>query len=565
MKMIVGSNSQTEKMELVSNAEPMYQESRGTPHTELMEISTSPNASRSRSIPSIPSAEIPSKKTWSAGLQKLLDTSNPGKGIERYGLSIFQTFFHYIWNDLFTTLLTAPRLRFILIFFVVYLTVYLTFAIIYIMFPASCMNDTHRDFGHTFWFSFSTASTIGYSGDQYPNPDCDFFYLITMVEIITATMLDYLLMGVIFARFSAPLPKAKAIRFSTHAVLYQHQDHQNLWCLSFRIANIRKHCLLSPNISLLLAVPENSPDSSNAALRFIELEVYDTITQITNIKLGLPATIAHVVTPSSPIFDLSLEQMEQRGFQLFCFLDGMDPMTSSSLQARHSYRPSDIRVNEQFTAIELQANKRGQMGLNFNQFDRTAPARKSVSGETSFPDMMTTTTVRPDMGPHETQWLRTQVFRSISILDSGVEGPGFTEFAKPPVARGEGIDIIVAATENHVSQDNSDYPRHSLNDTPHQTWIDFTAQSTRNIPEKSHAIQSLIDAVLADSSASASLKRVAALAKAGRLSAGFPHERPGHSDLDNPKLQIPLSLVPYNNSQGRNNANDKHANLMLPQ
>ena len=28
-----------------------------------------------------------------------------------------------------------------------------------------------RKFGHAFWFSFQTASTIGYSGDMYPDPD----------------------------------------------------------------------------------------------------------------------------------------------------------------------------------------------------------------------------------------------------------------------------------------------------------------------------------------------------------------------------------------------------------
>ena len=49
--------------------------------------------------------------------------SNPHKGIERFGLPVFQQFVHYIWNDLFTTLLNAPRGRFILIFFLVYFVV----------------------------------------------------------------------------------------------------------------------------------------------------------------------------------------------------------------------------------------------------------------------------------------------------------------------------------------------------------------------------------------------------------------------------------------------------------
>ena len=115
--------------------------------------------------------------------------NNPHKGIERFGMPLLQKFVHYIWNDLFTTLLNAPRLHFILVFFLVYFVVYFTFGMVYVLFPAYCINDTRRDFGHAFWFSFQTASTIGYSGDiLYPNPDCDFLYFITVLQIVTATM-----------------------------------------------------------------------------------------------------------------------------------------------------------------------------------------------------------------------------------------------------------------------------------------------------------------------------------------------------------------------------------------
>ncbi len=32
--------------------------------------------------------------------------------------------------------------------------------------------------------------------------------------------------------------------------------------------------------------------------------------------LGLPATIMHVVTPRSPLYDLSLDQMETNGLEI---------------------------------------------------------------------------------------------------------------------------------------------------------------------------------------------------------------------------------------------------------
>ena len=36
-------------------------------------------------------------------------------------------------------------------------------------------------------------------------------------------------------------------------------------------------------------------------------------------------------------------------------------------------------MNERFAAIELQANRRGQIGLNFTQFDQTSEAIRRVS------------------------------------------------------------------------------------------------------------------------------------------------------------------------------------------
>lgn len=266
--------------------------------------------------------------------------------------------------------MTAPRGRFILVFFCVYLAVYLFFAIIYVMWPPYCMMESERNFGHSFWFSFWTASTIGYSGATlYPNPDCDVFNLIVMVNIIFANLLDYCLMGVVFARFAAPMPKAKAIRFSSKAVLYQ-TDPSSYWRLSFRVANIRKHSILQPEISVFLAVPEHPSDPTNSDLGFEQLTLHNSQCQAVNLKLGLLATVVHIVDPSSPLFDLSMEDMESRGMEILCFLDGMDPMTSNSMQARHSYRPSEIKMNERLNAIEIQS-RRGKFGLDFTQFDLT--------------------------------------------------------------------------------------------------------------------------------------------------------------------------------------------------
>ena len=38
--------------------------------------------------------------------------------------------------------------------------------------------------------------------------------------------------------------------------------------------------------------------------------------QAANLRLGLPVIVVHIVTPSSPLFDLSLTEMEARGLEI---------------------------------------------------------------------------------------------------------------------------------------------------------------------------------------------------------------------------------------------------------
>lgn len=38
--------------------------------------------------------------------------------------------------------------------------------------------------------------------------------------------------------------------------------------------------------------------------------------QTANLRLGLPVIVEHTVTPSSPLFDLSLAEMERRGMEI---------------------------------------------------------------------------------------------------------------------------------------------------------------------------------------------------------------------------------------------------------
>ncbi|GLC59523.1 hypothetical protein PLESTB_001496500 [Pleodorina starrii] len=346
---------------------------------------------------------------------RLLDKGRAGKGIVRFGLPAGGWYLY--WSDIFHTLLNMPRHRFLLVFFCVYLTEYLLFALLYLTQPGRCVGGTMK-FPHAMWFSVQTAATLGYTGLMQPNPDCPSVNMLVILQVITAALIDYCMMGLVFARFASPNKRSFTIRFSSTAVLFQRPE-DGLWCLSFRLANIRKHSLINPQISLMFALPHEShhlgvlgggttdaaaaagsaakaapaagSDPSNSSnsgggggggvahFRFQELVIEDLASQAANLRLGLHAHINHIIRPGSPLFDRSLDELQCLGAEVLCFMEGVDPMTSNNIQARHSYTPVDIRMNERFVPIELKL-RGGELGLDFTGFDATSARALAAGG-----------------------------------------------------------------------------------------------------------------------------------------------------------------------------------------
>ncbi|GIM05020.1 hypothetical protein Vretimale_9482 [Volvox reticuliferus] len=230
------------------------------------------------------------------------------------------------------------------------------------------------------------------------------------------------------SRFASPNKRSFTIRFSSTAVLFQRPE-DGLWCLSFRLANIRKHSLINPQISLLFAMPvDNSmgigrpspgaldPSEASTAsgggggnsnrggngsvahFRFQELAIEDLASQAANLRLGLHAHINHIIRPGSPMFDRSLNELQALGAEVLCFMEGVDPMTSNNIQARHSYTPSDIRMNERFVPIELKL-RGGELGLDFSGFDATSAKALAADGADEVLDGGFATFLVPVPGP----------------------------------------------------------------------------------------------------------------------------------------------------------------------
>ncbi|WIA28908.1 hypothetical protein OEZ86_011432 [Tetradesmus obliquus] len=294
---------------------------------------------------------------------RLLNKQHQGKAIDRFGVEWEKAALYF--GDVFHTLLNMPRSRFILIFFFIYIMEYILFALLYLWQPNHCIPHI-KHLRIALWFSVQTAATIGYGAPLAPNPECTLVNVIVMFQVITSSLIDYCCMGLVFARFSAPSKRSSSLRFSRCMVLAPHAP-SGYWALALRVANMRKHIMIRPEVQILLAKPDNP---GQAAFECQELALEGAVSSMANLRLGMAVTMMHVIRPGSPLWNMSIDDLLLQEMEVMVFFEGIDAMTSNSVQARHSYYPNDMRMNERFATLYMMF-KGKKLGLDFSEFDAT--------------------------------------------------------------------------------------------------------------------------------------------------------------------------------------------------
>lgn len=277
----------------------------------------------------------------------------------------------YLLGDLFHTLLNLPLSRFLAILVASYLTLYTSFALVYMLQSVSrhCVSNI-TSFKHALWFSVHTSATIGY-GHQSPNPDCNVVNVAIMIEVLTTSLLQATMVGLVFARFSLPGSRARTLLWSKHMV--SRGD-----TISVRLGNLRNHQLLRPRASLFM-IYKAIDDSGDGGVEFKSEELKLTTRPL---WLGIPEIISHRVDHSSPLKPYwregdaaaTAEQLAEADVEFVCLLDGVDETTSKDIQARHSWLGEDIRFEHVFKKMTTRRGADGALVVDWRLFHSTYPA-----------------------------------------------------------------------------------------------------------------------------------------------------------------------------------------------
>lgn len=253
-----------------------------------------------------------------------------------------------------------------------------------------------------------------------PNPDCLVVNLTIMAQIITSALVQAALLGVVFARFSSPVKRATAIKFSskltiakTETITTSDGDGKMVYKLSCRIGNLRKQVqLLRPEVTMLyLSLPQDTTTSSSTTTNGVSYRQLKVEKSGGTLWLGIPAIISHVIDEDSPLYPAarrvqpssssssSLPQQQQRNGhvvvlpkdriypfsssqsqplfdvdgEVVVLVDGWDESSARPAQARASYLlEEDVIWGEKFRDVLMRTDQ-GTWGIDFSQFDETVP------------------------------------------------------------------------------------------------------------------------------------------------------------------------------------------------
>jgi inward rectifier potassium channel len=200
----------------------------------------------------------------------------------------------------------------------------------------STPNPINDLFWRGFFFSIETLSTIGY-GHIAPNNTAA--HVLSSIEAYLGLLGAALITGVVFSRFSKPNSR---ILWSKNALIAPFQGGQGLM---FRISNGFRNEIIE--ISAQVSFSRFEMVNGKRMRKFYNL----TLERSTVAFFSLAWTVVHPITPQSPLWGVTEENLEESQAELLVVLHGLDDVLFQKVHARGSYKCEEVVWNAKFSSM----------------------------------------------------------------------------------------------------------------------------------------------------------------------------------------------------------------------
>lgn len=299
-----------------------------------------------------------------------------------------------------------------MIFMSVFMLEFFLFALVYFFSSkvpgfATCIPGI-RDFPSALYFSFQTGLMLTFGGPMTPDPTCGTIQCIIAVQALTSKVIEFLMLGISFCRFTSPESRKHGLFIASRLVLEITGKNQML--LSVRVANVRKHQLLNAKIKIMFAY--NNMDSAGMANGTADVHGYqdplgrngggggfqspsgnhvaegahegyvirELKTRTTNDQsclLWLPCICTHVIDESSPLYNIDLEGEKHR-YEFMVVVEGSVVATSHTCQSCRSFTYDDIALDCRYASMVTRDHS-GHTAVDFSRMNDVVFLERSWS------------------------------------------------------------------------------------------------------------------------------------------------------------------------------------------
>ncbi|XP_015669290.1 ATP-sensitive inward rectifier potassium channel 15 [Protobothrops mucrosquamatus] len=214
-----------------------------------------------------------------------------------------------------------------------------------------------------FLFSLESQTTIGY-GFRVITEECPHAIFLLVAQLVLTTLIEIFITGTFLAKIARPKKRAETIKFSHCAVITKHNGQL---CLVIRVANMRKSLLIQCQLTGKLLQTYETKEGERILLNQASVKFHvDSSSE--SPFLILPLTFYHILDDSSPLSDLTPQNLKEKDFELIILLNATVESTSAVCQSRTSYIPEEIFWGFEFLPV-ISLSQNGKYVADFSQFE----------------------------------------------------------------------------------------------------------------------------------------------------------------------------------------------------
>jgi inward rectifier potassium channel len=271
------------------------------------------------------------------------------------------------FQNIYQKLLGISGWRFFGLILGCYVVINLLFALVYFSIGPENLNGMSgktdfEKFMGCFYFSAQTFTTVGYGAMA---PKSALASTVSALEALTGLMSFAVGTGLLYTRFSQP--KAKLV-FSKNAIIAPYKEGK---AFMFRFANARNNVLMNMSARVIMSIREADDITSNRKFFDIPLDPSEVM------FLALSWTLVHEINESSPLNDLTFEQLKHRNAEFLILISGFDDTFNQTVHCRHSYIAKEVVVGAKFIKAFHQDEK-GHTILELDKISSYEPYNLSL-------------------------------------------------------------------------------------------------------------------------------------------------------------------------------------------